>query len=772
MSLTKSYRETAAEYNLEHIRNIERPNIILDRKNKEVGRIFVENRAEVPIEMVPQKMIDALVAGEDSRFYTHDGVDYVGISRAVKGNLQTGNADSGASTLTMQLARNAFPLQADAKKKGGDKYDRKFTEIYLAYRIEEKFSKDQIMEFYLNRVPFGSGYYGVRSASLGFFGKEPRDLEVWECASLVGSIKNPSVFSPLRNPERNKKSRNNVLNRMRIEGFISAEECEQYKANLVVTNPLPIERGTSYFYDKVANYVLDTLPEDLREGGGLKIFTTVDKDLQNELEKSIKEQLYLVEKTEGYDHTKYEDFKAKKGLQTKYLQGAGICFNHKTGEVLAYVGGRDFKHSQYDFINAGKRPVGTAFLPFVYAAAVESGKSMSSPLIDEAMDNRMVMVSGQEGILAEWGSETLEPTYEGIIPARQSLAHSKIAATVRLGKEIGLTKVNEVAERMSLTMPRTASSKRLLTRGLIGSESASLMVVSKAYAAIANQGVLPPDLTWVTKIENQFGEVLYEAPKLKNNKQVLSKEVAFFIHSALEDVWKKGNLAESFSNSDSFNFKGGIKTGTSANFADHWAVGYNGDITCGLWAGFFSGSEAIYPGAFAKDIILPAWQSVMKKAATHYVPNVIAQPENVISTLVCARSGLICTPECYDKHTNAVSGKVNYESTGIMELFKKGSEPIGYCDVHGEYNGDISKLEATRDLSTTDLLYVLPVRPQVIALAGNDPYNANIPEYDPFNNNITRSFKRPITIDLFDLGNLDEISTIYQPRPGRIFMDQ
>lgn len=772
MGYTKEFREMAETYELDLIGKVERPNLILDRKFEEVGRIFVENRSEVPIELVPQKMIDALVSGEDSRFFTHDGVDYMGVMRAALGNLKSGNEDSGASTITMQLARNAFPLQKDTEAKEGDKYDRKFLEIFLSYRIEEKFSKDQIMEFYLNRVPFGSGYYGVRSASLGYFGKEPKDLEVWECASLVGCIKNPSVFSPLNNPENNKKSRNNVLNRMSVEGFLTQEECDSYRLQAVVTNPKPLERGTSYFYDRVTAFVQQAVPDEAREEGGLKIFTTLDKELQRSLETSIQGQLYLVESREDYNHPKYEDYQPKEKSETNYLQGAGLLYNHKTGAVLAYVGGRDFKHSQYDFIQAGKRPLGTAFLPVVYASALENGYNLSSPVIDEAMDNRMVMVSSTEGILAEWGGETLEPQYEGFIPARQALADSKIAATVRLSKEIGLEKVNEVAERWGFSMPRTNRDKRILVRGVIGSESASVLNVAQTYSAIGNDGMKPDELFWVNRIEDASGKVLYKNPRAPKQKQVMKPEQAFLMHTALQDVWKRGNLKEEFTAKEDFDFKGGVKTGTTYNFSDHWCVGYNGDLSCAVWAGFFSSNKPIYSGAFAKDTILPVWKDLMMSAAKGDEASDVVKPEHLLGVRVCSHSGLKCTHDCYEQRKDAISGKTNYESTGVMEFFEKGKEPTTFCDVHGDFASAEVNVILNSVASAKELLYVLPIEPTSLALVGDDPYGADIPAFEPYEDRNTDSAILGSGIILDKMDTLDLNSSIYQPRPGRVFVDE
>ena len=772
MGYTKEFREMAKTYELDLIGKVERPSLILDRKFEEVGRIFVENRSEVSIELVPQKMIDALVSGEDSRFFTHDGVDYMGVLRAALGNLKSGNEDSGASTITMQLARNAFPLQKDTESNGGDKYDRKFLEIFLSYRIEQKFSKDQIMEFYLNRVPFGSGYYGVRSASLGYFGKEPKDLETWECASLVGCIKNPSVFSPLKNPKNNKKSRDNVLNRMLVEGFLTEEECDLYKQELVVTNPKPIERGTSYFYDRVTAFIQNNVPETEREGGGLKIFTTLDNKLQEGLEKNIQGQLYLVESREDYSHPKYEDYDPKKQKRTNYLQGAGLLYNHKTGAVLAYVGGRNFRHSQYDFIQAGQRPLGTAFLPVVYASALENGHSLSSPVIDEAMDNRMVMVSGQEGILAEWGEETLEPQYQGFIPARQALADSKIAATVRLGKKIGLEKVNEVAERWGFSMPKRQRDERVLVRGVIGSESASVLKVAQAYSAIGNNGMKPNELFWVNRIEDSQGNLLYQSEKAPKQTRVMKSEQAFLMHTALQDVWKRGNLEEEFSEKGDFDFKGGVKTGTTYNFSDHWCVGYNGDLSCAVWAGFFSNNKPIYSGAFAKETVLPVWKDLMASATQEIKAVEVKQPEHLIGVRVCSKSGRKCTHDCYEQRKDPISGKVNYYSTCVVEFFEKGKEPTTFCDVHGDFASEEVNVILNSVASAKELLYVLPIEPKSLVLNGTDPYGAEIPDFDPYQNRNTDSDILGSGIILDQMEELDKSATIYQPRPGRIYLDE
>jgi len=368
--------------------------------------------------------IDTLIAAEDARFFSHNGYDVKGISRVVLQMVKSGESQSGgASTLTQQLARNAFHLQDEANRRGESTKERKVVEIFLAQEIEKEYTKHEILEYYLNRVNFGGGFHGVRSASLGYFGKEPRDLELHECASLVGAIRNPAYFSPSRwskdketgeriQGAQNFEVRNRVLDRMAIEGVITELERDTYKAKPLKLDPKPIQRGTSHFHDRIANKFEKVLEDagvsqaDIAKGG-FEIFTTVDRDIQFELQAKIREHMTRIESQPGYKHQKHSDYIRSEKSKPEYLQAAGMMIDHHTGEVLGYVGGRDFVDSQYDFIASGKKPMGTAFFPFIYASALENGSNTGEKLIDEAMDNRQVMVDGVEGILA-WEKNRFE----------------------------------------------------------------------------------------------------------------------------------------------------------------------------------------------------------------------------------------------------------------------------------------------------------------------------------------------------------------------------
>ena len=245
-SVTAKYQKWADEFNLEDI------NIIFDRNGEEIGRIYDENRSYVTYDKISRAMIDALVAQEDKNFWKHNGFDPIGIIRAAKEAAAAGgHANQGASTITQQLARNAYDLEQRTLARGGSRYERKVVEIFLAMRIEKKYDKQQILEFYINRVYFGRGFYGIRAASLGYFGKEPADLTVREAASIAALIKNPENYNPLRNADLNWRWRNDVIDRMERAGMLTAGEAARQKETPLGLNPKPLKRNTSFLHAMV-----------------------------------------------------------------------------------------------------------------------------------------------------------------------------------------------------------------------------------------------------------------------------------------------------------------------------------------------------------------------------------------------------------------------------------------------------------------------------------------------------------------------------------------
>lgn len=783
--ITEKYRDRAAEYDLDLVDDVQLPNYIFDRESNELGRIFNENRDPVNVEDVPQLFIDTLIAAEDARFFSHNGYDLKGITRVALQEFQGGSVSGGASTLTQQLARNAFYLKDERERRKESSYERKLVEIFLAMEIEERYTKQDILEFYLNRVNFGSGYYGIRSASLGFFGKEPKDLELHECAALVGSIRNPAHYNPSsmnKKPDgtrergyQNKMVKDRVLVRMATEGMISEEERDEYKKRKLVLNPTPIQRGTSHFHDRVDstfNKTLDDLgiSESDRSGGGYKIFTTIDGDVQREMEGNLKRKLTEIEQMDSYEHPKYADYERTEDSKPEYLQGAGIAINNENGAVIAYVGGRDFVHSQYDFADSGRKPLGTAFFPFIYASALENGMNGATQLIDEALDNRQVMIGGVEGILGEWGNEVMDPTYEGLIPMRRALAASKIAATVRLGRGLGLETVWETAVKFGLRKPEG----RLLTRTLLGSESGSIKELVKSYSAFPHQGKELEKLVWIERIEDETGNVVYQWDQKEDvkRKQVISSSSAFLVHTMLEDALKTGSGSDVFEQSNMVDFNGGGKTGTTSDFSNHWFVGYNGRVTCALWTGFFDGArKQIYQNSFSKDTVMPVWIDTMKVAEIKLGDELIEQPEDIVKLRICRDSGKVCSKSCEEPVHNIVSGRSEYVSTGVEEYFHESQRPKGTCHVHGaslrDFHADF--MNSGPGLSALALLNTTPIKPKEATLIGDDPYNSLVVKIKEVKKRSVNHAGRGLgAMDLDFLEKENDASSMYLTKPPRM----
>jgi len=729
----EKYRDRASIYDMMRINDVEVPSLILDREGRELGRIFVENRSIIKFEDIPEVMIQALISGEDSRFMTHDGVDYTGIMRAIYLNVQAGENTQGASTITQQLARNAYDLKSEAIKREESSYERKLVEAFLAQKIERTYSKNEILEFYLNRVPFGKGYYGLRSASLGYFGKEPRDLTIEQCATLVGCIKNPRYMNPVNNIVRSKKARDHVLNRMAIEGFLKNKEAKALKDKPVVLNPKPLRRGTSHLYERVAETVRKEVDGDLLKAGGYKIFTTIDRDAQNLALRAIHRSLDKAENSPAYLHSRYKDFTRRGGKRPQYLQGTVLAVENKTGNVLTYVGGRDYEHSQYDIIKYGRRGVGTAFLPFIYAAGFEHGFSPVSMLLDEPMDNRTVMVGGTQGILAEWGMEIPNPSYEGRITARKALSDSKISASVRFGKDIGLKKVRATAERFGLA----TSDKKFLPRLLVGWDQYSLTQMVYAYSVIPNYGHAPPSFKVLDRIEDRDGTVVFRMPRESIDKsgkrKVVKETTAWQLHSILSSSLKDGSAGGALDLLGDQQFTGGGKTGTTHTFSDGWFLGYSSEVTCGVWTGFVDGAKPIYEGAFSRKLAMPVWAETMRALERSSPARLIEHPEGLKMVKVCGSSGRRATPQCYTEILDPATGDLKLKSTSYTEYLTD-VKKLGICDVHAIADGDpLAALEefspsAAADAETRAIL-AIPIKTEAQVVIGQDPYGARLPSF-------------------------------------------
>ncbi len=740
LTVTAKYQKWANEFDLENINNLDHPCIIYDRNGEEIGRIFDENRSYVTLDKISRSMIDALVAQEDKNFWEHKGFDPMGILRALKETVAAkGQVNQGASTITQQLARNAYDLEARTAARGGSKYERKVVEIFLALRIEEKYDKSQIIEFYLNRIYFGRGFYGIRSASLGYFGKEPADLTVREAASIAALIKNPAVMNPIRSPERNLRWRNDVLDRMQRSGYLTAEQAARIKQQPLGLNPQPIKRNTSHLHALVQQQAIDLFQnpergEEIVKSAGLKVYTTIDKSMQEAAERALSARLEELENREGYAHVRFDAKDDPRVAQHRYVDGAIYAVDNKTGETLVYVAGRSFERDNYDFLEFGRRPAGTALLPFLYMCAFDHGYSPCSRLVDDALDNRLAGIGGAEGILGEWGMEVDKGRYLDSVTARQALSWSKIAAATRLGIALGSDSCKpfiDTLNRVGITPPprnpnSTEVRPQYYPRVYLGTEPMSLREMVMAYTVFPNTGKRPIAPHIVSKVTDSNGHLLWENPLAVSHRMVNSTSpcTAYRLHSIMQDSLRKGAAVRVLPHLPQ-DFKGAVKTGTNYDFSDNTLIGYNAGFTCGVWVGFLNDHQPIYENAFSSDTCAPILGAVFHAAKGRYNEGEIPVPSDTEEVEICTSSGQLATNFCFE--TVVKDGKVGYERPTYREYFPKGDVSLGVCSVHGDGSpslGDFLELGSAR-MNSSRVLPVVPILPKGTPLIGTDPYDCD-----------------------------------------------
>ncbi len=727
--LSHGYEKRAEEFDLTHVGRMEAASVLYDREGREFGKIFIQNRQPVPYDQISPMLVKAVVAAEDNRFYDHDGVDYMGILRAAVANYRRGKISQGASTVTQQLARNSFELRERT-------YERKIVEMFLAWRIEKNFSKQQIMELYLNRVYFGSGFYGVEAAARGYFGKPAKDLSIGQCAMLAGLLKSPQALSPWNNPEGATETRNFVLRRMREMGFITrAQLREETEARLYAvrrTNPFK----TSYAVEVIRQQAVKALGFERAMNGGFRIETTLDSELQRTAERAVRDTLAQIEGTPGFTHPTYAQYRESvkeieealhkgnmsiKFPEPRYLQSAALTLDNQTGGVLALVGGRDFKHSEYNRVFQGRRPLGTAFTPIVFAAAYESGIFPGEIVQDACIDNRYVMVGGETGILGEWGVERPDNEYEGPMTTREALVKGKNAATVRLGMRVGLEPVKKTAAAMGIASPLRDYSNTFL-----GSSELTLEEMTLAFSVFPNLGSRPDSTHIIHRILDSDGNVVYEEPRKRVT--AISPEAAFQVHAGLSDFMREGGGALATRNFGLNPFPAAGKSGTAYGFTDTYFFGYTDRVTTGVWVGFDRPTK-IFRGAFGKDLALPIWSKIMNDAARLFPAKAIAKPEGLKEVQICQTSGLLATPRCNLSFSDPATGISSSQSLVYTEYATEKQAPQIPCDIHGggvrTYAKEFDEAGWPRAAAAVDLSTIRPVAVVAPSLLGfNDVYRA------------------------------------------------
>ena len=740
-SFKSHYEEKALQFDLSSLHQLERSNMIYDQEGNEIGSFYLtENRRPVSFADVPKHFIDALVAEEDSRFWEHQGVDYMGILRAIRATLMVGRVHQGASTITQQLARQGFGM-ANQKT-----IDRKFTEIFLARRIEREFNKQQILELYLNRIYFGRGFYGVNAAALGYFGRPINDLTLEEGAVLAGVIKAPNRCSPLNSLSEATAARNHVLNRMLAENFLTPADHARYKAMEIKLAPGRIQGVTGHVQTAVREKLIELLGYEQTVGGGFRVFTTIDSGLQKAAESSLRTRLSEMEKlSPDYRHQTPDQYQRtleaflatgrtiddKNAPRPAYLQGALVAIDNTNGAILSLVGGRDFAHSQFNRATQGRRPTGTAFLPFVYGSAFENGAYPGTRVKDTPLDNTRVMIGAITGILGEWGSEDPRTEYGGDMNARRALVLSRNGATVRLGSEVGLAKVQDFARRAGIQSPVVNENKAFL-----GQSAATPAEMALAYSTFATGGLRPAQLHLVTRIEDHEGKVIYASQAAEAAPVRATDEfTAYQVHSCLQQALREGPGAEATTRHGLTDIPAGGKGGTHSGFTDLWFAGGTSRVTCAVWVGLDK-PATIFENAFSRQVALPIWCDYLAAADSAYPAEVIEPPATGEALEVCTRSGLRATDNCYETQPDPDTGRLRFVRTTYREVIRPGYKVTDACQFHATLPEGNAAAGTLAGLATEPVPIVNPKAAAVAAtteavtvlapvlLGGEDPYRS------------------------------------------------
>lgn len=578
---------------------------LYDSRGGLLGLFYRERRQLVSLSDLPPYVPLAFVAIEDRRFFEHEGVDVRRIVGAVRDNLLDGFAASGASTISMQLARNLFPEQLP---RGEKTFRRKIAEARLALAMERQLSKEEILELYLNHIFLGSGAYGIEAAARTYFDKSAAELTPVEAATLAGLPQAPSAYNPRQNPEAALGRRNVVLEAMASAGVISREELREAQASpLNLAPPAGVVRAP-YFVEQIRRDLEPRFGE-LLYTGGLRIYTTLDPELQAEAEAALEAQLQQIENgTYGYfRYPTYEEFseqlQASQGegsVPTPYLQGTVVSLDPHTGAVLALVGGRDFSQSQFNRATQALRQPGSAFKPFVFAAALEQGRSPLYTLPDSPLFVRM-----PDG--DTWVPRNYANDYEGEMSLREALKRSKNMVAIRLGQEIGVEPVQNIARRAGIEteVPPYPSV-------FIGSAAVYPIDLIASYAAFANGG-LRVEPRYIERIEDGRGRVIWEP---RQTPQIaFAPSVSWIVTDMLREVVDGGTgygVRNPAVGNLSYEIPAAGKTGTTNDATDVWFVGYTPEVLTGVWIGFDQ-PQAISGGATGGGFAVPVWARVVRK---------------------------------------------------------------------------------------------------------------------------------------------------------------
>ena len=645
-----------------------------------LNELFVQKRVFIELDRIPEHMQHAIVASEDRRFYNHWGLSLRSVARAIMINTLSMSYRQGFSTLTQQLARNLY------KSVGfEDSLLRKVKEVITAIQIERTYTKEEILEMYLNTVHFGHGTYGVEAATKRFFGKESRDLTIDESALLAGLLPAPASYSPIHHPDRAIRRRNTVLRLMRDQHYIGRGKYEEHRVRTLESVQEAPKSGSAPYFTEYVRRIMekeDTALDVNIYRDGLKIYTTLDSRLQAIAEEAmmltVRDDQDRLNKRFYKDREEFENLayltiypedslkmmlagegQLYKDLRDKLLvQCAFVALDPNTGGILAMVGGRPDYHDQFNRAVQAKRQPGSVFKPFVYTTALDNGYPVTEQLLNQPV---VLNIQNMDGTWVKWKPQNYDGSTGGLTTFREGLRKSFNLISVRMVQQdiAPAEQVKQMAKRMGIN-----SDIRAVDAIALGTSEVYPIEIVSAYAALANQGVYSKPFG-ITRVEDRYGNVIKDY--YPDRKEVLSEETAYLMTSLMQTVMDRGT-GGSARWKYKFNRPAAGKTGTTQGWSDAWFVGFTPQIAAGCWFGVDDFQVPLGPGQDGTRAALPAWARFMK--AAHDTLDLPTQkfekPDGVHYKEICSVTKKVPLPACPIE----------------KEIFKTGTEPTQKCKVH------------------------------------------------------------------------------------------
>ena len=597
--------------------------------NELVDEFFLEDRKIIKVAELPNFVVQAFVAAEDSRFFEHRGIDVQSISRAFLKNLRAGRIIQGGSTITQQVAKSLY-LSPEKR------YIRKIKEAILAYKIDRYLTKEEILNLYLNHIYLGHGTYGVEAAAQGYFGKSARLLTLPEAAMLAGLPKAPSTYSPFSHFDRARQRQSYVLERMVEDGYITGADQERaLNTPLTLRSVRPKEKIAPYFVEHIRRYIVEKYGSDVLYREGLEVYTTLNIEAQKAAREAVERGLRELEQRQGYE--------------TGLVQGALVSMDVKTGAIKALVGGREFSKSEFNRATQSRRQPGSAFKPLIYTAAFDKGLTPSSHFVDAPIS--FPDPSQPDGL---WQPKNFDGKFTGPTTLRNAIVQSRNVITIKVLQDIGVDYAASYANVMGISSP--------LSRNLslaLGSSGVTLLEMVRAYGVLANQGRRTTPY-FITKIVDRTGHIFEEnQPKVE---QVIDPRIAFITAYIMQDVVESGTGRRV----KSIGRPVAGKTGTTNDVRDAWFMGFTPSLITGVWVGFDQERSLGYQEVGGRAAA-PIWLYFMSQALAGQSIETFPVPEGIVFVKV-----------------NPKTGEPSSGGGSIYESFLEGTTPPGAIPVEAE----------------------------------------------------------------------------------------